>query len=95
MDDEKTLSRQSFDFLARAAGLDPFDPHMDRLHAYIKEVLPKIQGDEERSQAAASAADLHTFIQRYMPKLKRISDLDLAGIDPAMVFRPAAGRKDE
>jgi hypothetical protein len=93
MDEE--LSRQSFHFLARAAGLDTDDPHMERLHAYLKELLPKIQGDEEKSRASSNAQDLHSFIQRYIPKLKRISELDLAGIDPSMVFRPLTGRRDE
>jgi hypothetical protein len=93
MDEKPELSRQSFQFLAREAGLDVEDPHMERLYAYMKELLPKIQGDEEKSQAASSDKDLHTFIQRYIPKLKRIADLDLAGIDPSMVFRAVPGRK--
>ena len=89
------LDRQSFHFLALAAGLDIDDPHMERLYAYLKELLPKIRGEEEKSRASSSEKDLHTFIQRYMPKLRRISELDLAGIDPVMVFRPLSGRRDE
>jgi len=95
MGDDLELSRQSFHFLARAAGLNIEDPHMERLHAYLREVLPRMQGAEEKRPAAPGDSDLHTLIQRYMPKLKRISELNLAGLDPAMVFRPFSGGRDE
>jgi hypothetical protein len=95
MADDLELSRQSFHFLAKAAGLNIDDPHMERLHAYLKEVLPRMQGAEEKRPTSSDQKDLHTYIQRYMPKLKRISELNLAGVDPSMVFRPLSRRRDE
>lgn len=86
MGEQERLSRESFLFLARAAGLNPGDPHLEKLHTYLLEVLPKMQGTAE------PAGDLHTIINRYMPQLKRLADLDLAGLDPAMVFRPRGGK---
>jgi hypothetical protein len=95
MAEELELSTQSFRFLAKAAGLDIGDPHMEKLHAYLKEVLPRMQGAEEKRPASEGEKDLHTLIQRYMPKLRRISELDLSGLDPAMIVRPLEGRKDD
>ena len=36
---ENTLDRQSFDYLARAAGLDAADSHMDELFGYVQNAL--------------------------------------------------------
>ena len=94
MAQESGLSRQSFLYLAKAAGLHSDDPHLDKLYAYLQEVLPKLKGAEEVAPAAAADKDLNTLIRRYMPQLKRLADLDLAGLDPAMVFRPFPGGGD-
>jgi hypothetical protein len=95
MGQESGLSRQSFLYLAKAAGLHTEDPHMEKLYAYLLEVLPKLKGAEEVAPDAAADKDLITYIRRYMPQLKPLADLDLAGLDPALLFRPFAGGKDE
>jgi hypothetical protein len=95
MTQESGLSRQSFSYLAKAAGLHTEDPHMEKLYAYLQEVLPKLKGAEEVAPATAADKDLNTYIRRYMPQLKRLADLSLSGLDPAIVFRPLAGASDE
>jgi hypothetical protein len=97
MSDEGGLSRQSFFFLAKMAGLDTSDPHMEQLYGYLNEMLPKLKGTDAPPPAADAAGgkDLHTFIVRYMPDLKPLSDLDLTGLDPEMIFRPLPGRNHE
>ena len=94
MGEDTGLSRQSFLYLARAAGLRTEDPHMDKLYAYLREVLPKLKGAEEAAPAA-DKEELATIIRRYMPKLLPLKDLPLAGLDPAVVFRPPPGARDE
>jgi hypothetical protein len=94
MGEDTGLSRQSFEYLARAAGLPADDPHMDKLYAYLREVLPKLKGTEEPASAAGTE-ELATIIRRYMPKLRRLEELPLAGLDPALVFRPLPGGRDE
>ncbi len=88
MGKESGLSRQSFEYLAKAAGLRTEDPHMEELYAYLLEVLPKLKGAEELAPSAAADKDISTIIRRYMPQLKRLADLPLAGLDPALMFRP-------
>jgi hypothetical protein len=44
---------------------------------------------------AAGQGDLATIIRRYMPKLRRLEELPLAGLDPGIVFRPLPGVQDE
>ena len=39
MTPENPLDRESFNFLARAAGLDPGDPHMEELFPYVQTAL--------------------------------------------------------
>lgn len=95
MGEQRGLSRQSFDYLSKAAGLHTEDPHMEKLYAYLLEVLPKLKGAEEVAPAAAEDKDLNTLIRRYLPQLKRLGDLPLAGLDPAMVFRPPPGERHE
>ena len=94
MGEDTGLSRQSFQYLAQAAGLHAEDPHMDKLYAYLREVLPKLKGAEEPAPAAGEE-ELATIIRRYLPKLRRLEELPLAGLDPAMVFRPLPGVRDE
>jgi hypothetical protein len=94
MGEDTGLSRQSFQYLAKAAGLHTEDPHMDKLYAYLGEVLPKLKGAEEPAPAAGQG-DLATIIRRYMPKLRRLEELPLAGLDPGIVFRPLPGVQDE
>jgi len=94
MGEETGLSRQSFQYLARAAGLHSEDPHLDKLYEYLREVLPKLKGAEE-APPAAGKEDLTTIIRRYMPKLRRLEELPLAGLDPGIVFRPLPGVRDE
>jgi hypothetical protein len=91
------LSRESFLFLARMAGLNTEDPHIEKLFAYLQEVLPKLSARESDGQAptGTEGTDLHTYIVRYLPKLKPFDGLDLANLDPEMVFRPRPGRKHE
>ena len=36
---ENPLSRETFNFLAKAAGLNPEDPHMDELCPYVQSAL--------------------------------------------------------
>jgi hypothetical protein len=91
MAEESGLSRQSFQHLAKAAGLHTEDPHMEKLYAYLREVLPKLKGAEQVAPPAAADKDLATIIRRYMPQLKRLADLPLSGLDPALVFRPLPG----
>jgi len=97
MGEDTGLSRQSFQYLARAAGLKTEDPHMDKLYAYLREVLPKLKGAEEPAPVtgATGQGDLATIIRRYMPKLRRLEELPLAGLDPGIVFRPLPGVRIE
>ena len=95
MGNENRLSRESFLFLAGAAGLKTDDPHMEELYAYVQEVLPRLSGTDEPPATSPQGGDLHTFIVRYMPKLKPLDRLDLTGLDPEMVFRPLPRRKHE
>ena len=97
MGEDTGLSRQSFQHLAQAAGLRTEDPHMDKLYAYLREVLPKLKGAEQAAPVAGAAGkeELATIIRRYMPKLRRLEELPLAGLDPALVFRPLPGVRDE
>ena len=39
MPSESPLNRESFNYLARAAGLDTDDPHMDELFPYVQNAL--------------------------------------------------------
>ena len=39
MSSESPMSRETFDYLARAAGLDTADPHMDELFPYVQNAL--------------------------------------------------------
>lgn len=39
MDPGKFIDRQAFDFLAKAAGLNVDDPHMDELFSYVQNAL--------------------------------------------------------
>ncbi|CAI7996972.1 hypothetical protein GBAR_LOCUS2020 [Geodia barretti] len=39
MPPENPLDRESFDYLARAAGLDSGDPHLDELFPYVQNAL--------------------------------------------------------
>jgi len=94
MSEELGLSRQSFLYLAKAAGLHTEDPHMEKLYAYLREVLPKLKGAEQ-SAPAAGKEEVSTIIRRYMPKLLPLEGLPLAGLDPALVFRPLPRDKDE
>jgi hypothetical protein len=94
MGEEQGLSGQSFRYLAQAAGLKVDDPHMDKLYAYLAEVLPKLKGAEEPA-SAEDKDEVTTIIRRYLPKLRRLEDLPLAGLDPAVVFRPLPEGKNE
>ena len=38
------MDRQTFDFLARAAGLNADDPHMDELFPYVQNALAANEG---------------------------------------------------
>ena len=44
MDSGNAINRQAFDFLARAAGLNVDDPHMDELFAYVQIALAANEG---------------------------------------------------
>ncbi len=90
MGEDTGLSRQSFQYLAKAAGLHAEDPHMDKLYSYLREVLPKLKGADEPAPAAGKE-ELATIIRRYMPRLLPLGELPLAGLDPALVFRPLPG----
>ncbi len=94
MGQESGLSRQSFLYLAGAAGLHTEDPHLEKLYAYLAEVLPKLKGADLPAPAAGQE-EVTTIIRRYMPKLRRLEELPLAGLDPGIVFRPLPGGKDE
>ena len=39
MAEQNPLTREAFDYLARAAGLDASDPHMDELFPYVQNAL--------------------------------------------------------
>jgi Asp-tRNA(Asn)/Glu-tRNA(Gln) amidotransferase C subunit len=39
MPSEKPLDRESFNYLAKTAGLDTSDPHMDELFPYVQSAL--------------------------------------------------------
>jgi hypothetical protein len=55
-------SRERFLSMARAAGFDIQDPHMEELYPYVQDLLPG---------------------------LKSIEELDLTGIEPAVIFVPS------
>ena len=44
MDSGTAIDRQTFDFLARAAGLNVDDPHMDELFPYVQNALVANEG---------------------------------------------------
>ena len=44
MDSGSAIDRQTFDFLARAAGLNVDDPHMDELFPYVQNALAANEG---------------------------------------------------
>lgn len=39
MPEENPLTREAFDYLAQAAGLDLADPHLDELYPYVRNAL--------------------------------------------------------
>lgn len=39
MPEENPLSRETFDYLAQAAGLNLADPHLDELYPYVRNAL--------------------------------------------------------
>lgn len=43
MPEENTLTRENFDYLAGAAGLDVKDPHMEELFLYVQSALAGIE----------------------------------------------------
>ncbi len=43
MPGENPLTRENFDYLARAAGLDVKDPHMEELFPYVRNALAGIE----------------------------------------------------
>ena len=47
MPSENPLDRQAFDYLARAAGLNTDDPHMDELFPYVQNAVGANEGTEE------------------------------------------------
>ncbi len=44
LDSDNAIDRQTFDFLARAAGLNLEDPHMDELFPYVQIALAANEG---------------------------------------------------
>ena len=44
MSTNNPLDRDSFDYLARAAGLDPEDDHMNELYPYVQAALAANEG---------------------------------------------------
>jgi len=44
MPSERPLDRQAFDYLARAAGLNTDDPHMDELFPYVQNAVAANEG---------------------------------------------------
>jgi len=97
MSAEKRLNKKAFLYIAKASGLNTDDPHMDQLFTYLEEILPKLKGSDEPASTpqASDKKDLHTYIRRFLPQLKRLDQLNLAGLDPAMIFAPPKREKDE
>ena len=44
MDSGNSIDRQAFDYLAKAAGLNVDDPHMDELYVYVQNALAANEG---------------------------------------------------
>ncbi len=53
MPGENPLTRENFDYLAGAAGLDLNDPHLDELFSYVQVALAGIEGLAEIDVAGA------------------------------------------
>jgi hypothetical protein len=97
MSAERKFNKEAFLYLSKASGLNTDDPHMDQLFAYLEEVLPKLKGADESAPISqvSDGKDLHTFIRRFLPPLKRLDQLNLVGLDPAIIFTPPRREKDE
>lgn len=97
MSTENKLSKEVFLYLAKASGLNTDDPHMDQLFAYLEELLPKLKGTDEIDPISQipDGKDLHTYIRRFLPQLKRLDQLNLPGLDPAVIFTPPRGDNNE
>ena len=97
MSADNRLNKETFLYLAKASGLNTDDPHIDQLFAYLAELLPKLKGADEPSQISqiSDGKDVDTYIRRFLPPLKRLDQLNLVGLDPAMIFTPPRRKKDE
>lgn len=47
MPSENPLTREAFEYLARQAGLDASDPHMEELYPYVVSMLASVQSLNE------------------------------------------------
>ena len=84
------LSRETFLYLADRSGLDSADPHMDKLYAYVKRILPRLKGIDESELAEHDTEEgrVFVYVKRIFPKLKSLHELDLTGVEPALTFSP-------
>ena len=97
MSGENKLNKDCFLYLAKESGLNTDDPHIDMLFDYLQELLPKLKGTDEIAPTSQTndGDDLHTYIRRFLPQLKRLDQLNLRGIDPAMIFKPPRRENNE
>ena len=66
MTPDNPLDRETFDFLARAAGLNPDDPHMEELFPYVRTALAgnaRLSGIEVTNYEPDTAFDPAQFYQ--------------------------------
>ena len=66
MTPDNPLDRESFDFLARAAGLNPDDPHMEELFPYVQNALAgnaRLSGIEVTNYEPDTAFDPAQYYQ--------------------------------
>ena len=47
MTEKNELNREGFLSMAKAAGLDIQDPHMEELYRYVQDLLPSLKGIHE------------------------------------------------
>ena len=90
MEGAKELSRETFLYLAARSGLDSDDPHMDKLYAYVKRILPRLKGIDESQLVDPDSEEgrILIYVKRIFPNLKSLAELDLAGVEPALTFAP-------
>ena len=91
------FSEETFNYLAKRAGLDIENPHIEELYSYVKIILPRLKGIDESNIFSEDSNDerLYAYAKRILPKLKPLDELELDGVEIAVTFKPPRRQKDE